>query len=415
MISAARDSGRRAVITGMGLVSCLGLTLDEVASSLQEGRSGIRVIPERQALGFRSPLSGVLPPFDVKDYMKRKDRKGLSEAASYVSAAVLKAVEHSGGDFRLFDSERAGIIVGNDSSSDQSIYMLDTVRSEQKTTTLGSSLVLKSMTSSPTINLTPFLKIKGLSLTISAACASGAHSTGLAYMMIKSGFLDVVLAGGCQELNWQSMASFDALMTFSVRTDEPEKASRPFDRERDGLIPSGGGAALVLEDLDHARKRGAQIIAEVVGYGFSSDGTHVTNPDGVGAERCIRMALEQARMAPEDVDYINAHATGTLVGDYAEALAIHSIFNECKTPVSSTKSMTGHECWMAGASELIYSILMMQKDFIAPNINFTAQGENEPPINVVPVTREQPLEVVLSNSFGFGGTNASLILSKFHG
>ena len=415
MISAARDSGRRVVITGTGLVSCLGLTLDDVTRSLQEGRSGIRVIPERQALGFRSPLSGVLPPFDVKDYLKRKDRKGLSEAASYVAVAVLKAVEQSGGDLRMFDSERAGIIMGNDSSSDQSIYMLDTVRSEKKTTTLGSSLVLKSMTSSPTINLTPFLKIKGLSLTISAACASGAHASGLAYMMIKSGFLDVVLAGGCQELNWQSMASFDALMTFSVRTDEPEKASRPFDRERDGLIPSGGGAALVIEDLDHARKRGAEILAEIVGYGFSADGTHVTNPDGVGAERCIRMALEQARMAPEDVDYINAHATATLVGDYAEARAIHAVFNNCRTPVSSTKSMTGHECWMSGASELIYSMLMMRNNFIAPNINFTAQGENDSPINVIPVTREQPLQIIMSNSFGFGGTNASIILSKFHG
>ncbi len=414
MLQAARDGGRRVVITGMGVVSCLGATLDEVTRALQEGKSGIAVVPERIELGFRSPLSGVLPPFSIKDRLKRKDRKGLSEAASYAMVAALDGLDGFG-DASLLDSERAGILIGNDSSSDQSIYTLDTVRTEKRTGTLGAGLVLKSMNSSPTINMTPFFKIKGLSLTISAACASGAHATGLAYMLIKSGFLDLALAGGCQELNWQSMASFDALMTFSTRISEPEKASRPFDADRDGLVPSGGGAALYVEELEHARRRGADILAEIVGYGFTADGTHPTNPDGFGAERCIRLALDHARMDPEEVDYINGHATGTYVGDRAEAQAIHAVFKNHDTPVSSTKSMTGHECWMAGASELIYCILMMRHGFMAPNINFERQGPDEPPIHVIPETREKQLKTVLSNSFGFGGTNACVVLRSFEG
>jgi 3-oxoacyl-[acyl-carrier-protein] synthase-1 len=229
------------------------------------------------------------------------------------------------------------------------------------------------------------------------------------------GMQDLVLTGGVQEVCWSSMAAFDALQAFSLRRDDPPRASRPFDAERDGLVPGGGGAMLLLESLDHARERGANIYAEILGYAFSSDGTHLTVPSADGARRCIRSVLTQANLEPGDVDYVNAHATSTRVGDRAEAQALHDVFGEACPPVSSTKSMTGHECWMAGASECIYTIQMMRDGFIAPNINFREQEPDAPRIPIVTETREASIRIALKDSFGFGGTNACLLLGAYDG
>jgi 3-oxoacyl-[acyl-carrier-protein] synthase-1 len=250
-------------------------------------------------------------------------------------------------------------------------------------------------------------------MTISAACSSGAHSIGLAWNLIRSGAQRMVFAGGAQETNWLSMVSFDALGAFSVREDDPQAASRPFDKARDGLVPGGGAAVLVLESLESARARDARIYGEVLGYAFSSDGDHLTLPSGDGAERAMRQALRASGVGAEEIDYINAHATATPQGDLREARAINEIFGAEGPPVSSTKSMTGHECWMAGASEALYCLLMMRDGFVAPNINFTGFDDETPPINIQVEAADAELRTVLSNSFGFGGTNACLILRKF--
>lgn len=248
---------------------------------------------------------------------------------------------------------------------------------------------------------------------MSAACASGSHSIGIGYLLIKQGLQKMVLCGGAQEVNIYAFASFDGLGTFSIRESEPEKASRPFDRDRDGLVPAGGAAALVLESLESALARGANIIAEVIGYGFSSNGEHISGSSKEGQVRSLRMALEQAGLKPKDIDYVNAHATSTPAGDTQEAQAIAEVFGDKEVPVSSTKSMTGHECWMAGASEAIYSTLMLNNNFIAPNINFEHPDEHSAKLDIVTEATEKELNIVLSNSFGFGGTNSTLILKKF--
>ena len=285
------------------------------------------------------------------------------------------------------------------------------MRQEKTTGSLGSDKVIKALNSTATINLGPMFGTRGISMSLSGACASGAHAIGWGWMLISSGMHDLVITGGSQELCWQSMAAFDGLRVFSMKLDNPAGAVRPFDRDRDGLVPGGGAATLILEEYEHARRRGATIIAEVASYAFSSDGDHMTTGDGKGAARCMQQALDTAGLAPSDIDYINAHATGTEAGDAAEAAAINSVFGENGPLVSSTKSLTGHECWMAGASEALYSILMMQGGFIAPNRNFENHDPRIPRINIAPRPVEGvKLRHVLSNSFGFGGTNACLVL-----
>ena len=249
-------------------------------------------------------------------------------------------------------------------------------------------------------------------MTVSAACASGSHSLGLAYLLIKNGLQDIVICGGAQEINKYAMSSFDGLGVFSPNEKEPHKASRPFDANRDGLVPSGGGATLIIESYESAIKRGAPIIAEILGYGFSSNGGHISTPNVEGPATAMRRAIEQAGIQPSDVEYINAHATSTPVGDANEARAIFEVFGENGPYVSSTKSMTGHECWMAGASEIIYSTLMMQNSFIAPNINLETPDEDSKKINLVNKTLNKKFDVYLSNSFGFGGTNSAIVLKK---
>lgn len=402
----------RVVITGMGIYSCIGTSLEEVKESLYQGKSGIALVQERKEFGFRSGLTGVVPKPDLKNLLNRRQRVSMGEESEYAYLATSDALRQAGIDQDFLDAHEVGILYGNDSVSQAVVESIDIAREKKDTTLMGSGAIFKSMNSTVTMNLSTIFKLKGINLTISAACASGSHSLGLAYMMISNGFQDMIVCGGAQETNKYSMASFDGLGVFSVREDEPTKASRPFDSGRDGLIPSGGAASLIVESLESAQRRGATILAEIVGYGFSSNGGHISTPNVDGPAMAMDRALKQSGLKAEDIDYINAHATSTPIGDANEAKAIYEIFGS-GVPVSSTKSMTGHECWMAGASEVVYSILMMQNDFVAPNINLENPDDEARKINLVSKTKNQKIDVFLSNSFGFGGTNSALIVKKF--
>ncbi|KUJ52036.1 beta-ketoacyl-[acyl-carrier-protein] synthase family protein [Chryseobacterium sp. JAH] len=402
----------RVVITGMGIYSCIGTSLEEVKESLYQGKSGIVLVDERKEFGFRSGLTGVVPKPDLKNLLSRRQRISMGEESEYAYLATLDALKQAHLDQDFLDQNEVGILYGNDSVSKAVVESIDIAREKKDTTLMGSGAIFKSMNSTVTMNLSTIFKLRGINLTISAACASGSHSLGLAYMMIKNGFQDIIVCGGAQETNKYSMASFDGLGVFSVRESEPTKASRPFDSDRDGLIPSGGAASLIVESLESAQKRGATILGEIIGYGFSSNGGHISTPNIEGPALAMNRALKQSGLEVKDINYINAHATSTPIGDANEAKAIHEIFGS-EVPVSSTKSMTGHECWMAGASEVIYSILMMQNDFVAPNINLENPDEDAKKINLISETKNQKIDVFLSNSFGFGGTNSALIVKKF--
>ncbi len=396
----------------MGIYSCIGTSLEEVRESLFHGKSGIVLDKERKEFGFRSGLTGVVPKPDLKNLLNRRQRVSMGEESEYAYLATVDALKQANLDEAFLESYEVGILYGNDSVSQAVVESIDIAREKKDTTLMGSGAIFKSMNSTVTMNLSTIFKLKGINLTISAACASGSHSLGLAYMMIKNGFQEMIICGGAQETNKYSMASFDGLGVFSAREDEPAKASRPFDAGRDGLIPSGGAASLIVESLESAQRRGAPIIAEIIGYGFSSNGGHISTPNVDGPALAMERALKQSGLKASDIDYINAHATSTPIGDANEARAIYEIFGN-KVPVSSTKSMTGHECWMAGASEVIYSILMMQNDFVAPNINLENPDNEAQKINLVSKTKNQKIDVFLSNSFGFGGTNSALIVKKF--
>lgn len=396
----------------MGIYSTIGKNLDEVADSLYKGKSGIIFDQVRKDYGYRSGLTGFVERPDLKGILDRRARIMLPEQGEYAYVATLEALKNAGIDQDFINAHEIGIFYGNDSSGKAVIEANDIIREKKDTMLVGSGAVFQTMNSTVTMNLATIFKLRGVNFTISAACASGSHSIGLGYHFIKTGLQDCMICGGAQEINHLSMGTFDALSAFSVRESEPSKASRPFDRDRDGLIPSGGAATVILESLESAQKRGAPILAEVVGYGFSSNGGHISNPTVDGPMRSLHMALKDAGLQPSDIDYINAHATSTPAGDSSEARAIHEVFGEYKPYVSSTKSMTGHECWMAGASEVIYSMLMMQKGFLAPNINFDNPDEDSAKLNIVKNTIEKDIVVFLSNSFGFGGTNSSLIIRK---
>lgn len=404
---------RRVVITGMGIYSCIGTSLGEVKDSLYEGKSGIVFDEQRKEFGFQSALTGMVPKPELKELLSRRQRISVGEETEYAYMATIQALENAGIDEAFFDNNEVGIMYGNDSVSKGIIETTDTIREKKDTALIGSGAIFKSMNSTVTMNLATIFKIRGINLTVSAACASGSHSIGLGYFLIKSGFQDMIICGGAQEINKYAMSSFDGLGVFSPRENDPAKASRPFDSARDGLVPSGGGATLILESYESAVKRGANIIAEVVGYGFSSNGGHISTPNIEGPATAMKRALEEARIQPSEIDYINAHATSTPVGDANEAKAIFEVFGENNPPVSSTKSMTGHECWMAGASEVIYSILMMQNDFVAPNINLDNPDEDAAKLNLVKTTLNKKIDIFLSNSFGFGGTNSALVVKKF--
>lgn len=404
---------KRVVITGMGIWSCLGTNIEEVKESLYNGKSGIGLESERLEYGYQSALTGIVKKPALKGLIDRHLRRGMSEEAEYAFMASKQAFEMAAIDDEYLTNNEVGCIFGNDSSAKPVIEAAHIMDEKHDTELLGQSFIFQAMNSTVTMNISTIFKLKGVNFTVSAACASGSHSIGLAYLLIKNGLQDVVLCGGAQETNFYSMASFDALGTFSKNMEEPTKASRPFDRDRDGLVPSGGAAALILEDYDHAVARGANIIAEVVGYGFSSNGTSViSQPSDEGCLRAMQRALADADMTPSDIDYINAHATSTRQGDMFEAMAIGKLFEGEHALVSSTKSMTGHECWMAGASELIYSLIMMQYNFVAPNINLENCDEYSERVNLARVTVDTEVNTVLSNSFGFGGTNSALVVKK---
>lgn len=404
---------RRVVITGMGIWSCLGTNIEQVTQSLREGKSGIGLQPERLEYGYRSALTGIVEePVITKKMLDRHTRAGMSEEARYAYMAASQAFAQAGIDDAYLRENEVGCIFGNDSSAKAVIDGHTVMMEKHDSAMMGYGIIFQSMNSTVNMNLSTIFHLRGVNFTVSAACASGSHSIGLGSMLISQGLQDMVLCGGAQETNMYSMSSFDALGAFSVRMDDPTKASRPFDRDRDGLVPSGGAAALVLEDYDHAVARGATILAEVCGYGFSSNGGGISEPSDQGSVTAMARALKAADMTPADIDYVNAHATSTHQGDMYEAIALNRLFNGERALISSTKGMTGHECWMAGASEVVYSLLMMQHNFVAPNINLENRDEYSAPLNLASETEEMPVNTVLSNSFGFGGTNSALVLKK---
>ena len=403
----------RVVITGTGIWSCLGQGKDQVCESLIQGRSGIGIDPDRAEYGYRSTLAGIVAKPQLKGLLDRRLRAGMSEEAEYAYMASREAFAEAGIDDEYLQQNEVGVIFGNDSSAKPVIETNRIMEQYKDSAMVGSGLIFQSMNSTVNMNMSTVFHLRGINFSVSAACASGSHAIGLGAMMIRNGLQSVVLCGGAQETNYLSMASFDALSAFSVRMDDPTAASRPFDRDRDGLVPSGGAAALVLEDYDHAMKRGARIIAEVAGYGFSSNGLGgISQPSSDASFLAMSRALADAGVKASDIDYVNAHATSTPQGDMFEAMALGRLFEGCKAWISSTKSMTGHECWMAGASEAVYCTLMMRNGFVAPNINFENPDEYSAKLKIASKTIETGIDTVLSNSFGFGGTNSALILKK---
>lgn len=403
---------RRVAITGMGIYSCLGQTLNDVCQSLYDGKSGIIIDEARREMGFRSCLTGHVPMPNLKEELNRHERALMPEQAMYAYCATRDAFKQAGIDSDYLMKESVGLVYGNDSSAEAVVKSYDRIKMLKDTTLCGVGAIFQSMNSTVTMNLGCLYHLRGINLTLSAACASGSHAIGLGALLIRDGLEDMVVAGGAQEINMYGVASFDGISAFSTHEQDPAKASRPFDRDRDGLIPSGGAASLILEEYEHAVKRGAHIIAEVIGYGFSSNGEHISVPNIDGPVRSLEMAIRQAGISLSEIGYINAHATSTPVGDANEAKAIYRVIGDSGIPVTSTKSQTGHEMWMAGASEVIYSILMMQNGFIAPNLNFENPDEDSARLNIPSERLSKNFDTFLSNSFGFGGTNSSLIIRK---
>ncbi|MBQ1883092.1 MAG: beta-ketoacyl-[Bacteroidales bacterium] len=403
---------RRVVITGMGIYSCLGKTLDEVRDSLYNGKSGIVFDPVRKEMGFLSALTGHLEIPNLKGVLSRNQRVYMPEEALYAYCATADALKAAKIEQDYLDSHEVGLLYGNDSSAEPVVASVDAMRAKNDTSMIGSGGIFKSMNSTVTMNLSCIFKLKGINLTVSGACASGSHAIGWGSMLIQNGLQDMVICGGAQEVNPYSVCSFDGIGAFSKRESEPEKASRPFDKNRDGLVPSGGAATVILEDYESAVRRGAPIIAEVLGYGFSSNGDHISVPNVDGPARSLRMALAHSELKISDIGYINAHATSTMVGDQNEAKAIYQVFGDNMPPVTSTKSQTGHEMWMAGASEVIYSTLMMKNGFVGANLNFETPDEDSAKLNIPAKRIEKHFDCFLSNSFGFGGTNSTLIIKN---
>jgi 3-oxoacyl-[acyl-carrier-protein] synthase-1 len=400
----------RVAITGIGIVSCLGHDPATVGEALRQGRSGIVVDEERVRLGFRSPLTGAIRGFDPAAVLSKKQRKTMPDFAIQAYAAARDALAMSRLEEEEIQNENTGMIFGCDSSCIAAIEQVDILREKGESKQIGSGLVFRSMTSCITMNLNTLFHTRGACWTISSACSSGGHAVGQAADLIALGRQERVICGGAQEINWESMCSFDALNAFSIRSDAPHAASRPFDANRDGLVPSGGAAALVLERYDLAKARGATILGEVCGYGFSSDGNNLSVPSVDGLQRAMSKAIEGAGRKPADIDYLCAHATSTPAGDAAEADNIVAVFGSRTPWVSSLKSMTGHELWMSGASQVVYSTIMAQQGFIAPNVNFNTPDESSARLRIVTEAIPRAPEHVLCNSAGFGGTNSCLVL-----
>jgi len=409
---------RRVVVTGMGIWSCLGQDLQTVTESLKQGHSGIIFDPKRIEYGLQSGLVGSVPRPDLKPLLPRKFRATMSEDSEYAYMAARQAFEQAGISDEYLCQNEVGIIFGNDGNTHQ-MDVYETMKAEHNTFMLGPNAQFQSETSSVVMNLNAIFHLRGINLCIGAACASGSHAIGYAKLLINHGAQDLIIAGGSIEMNMHNTIGVDALNALSCRNDAPQSASRPFDTDRDGFVVSGGAAALVLEEYEHAVARGATILAELCGYGFSSNGIEEISMPSADAEYiAMKRALDDAGLQPSDIDYVNAHATSTIAGDIEEAKALTRLFSrkskvESQKPyISSTKSMTGHENWMAGASEAVYSILMMQNNFVAPNINLENVIDEAKELNIVRETIYMPINTVLSNSSGMGGTNSALVFKK---
>ena len=402
----------RVVITGMGIYSVIGKNLAEVEDSLRQGRSGIILDPLRKEMGFRSALTGMVERPILKGVLDRRMRIGLPVQGEYAYISTLEALRNARIEQSYLDAHEVGILFGNDSSAVPVVESVDILRQKKDTMMIGSGYIFQSMNSTVSMNLSVIFRLKGVNFTLSGACASGSHALGIGYLLIRQGLQDMIICGGAQEINPESTASFDALNAFSTRESDPAKASRPFDRDRDGLVPSGGAATVIIESYESAMKRGATIYGEVIGYGFSSNGEHISMPNVDGPVRAMQKAIRDSGLHSSEIGYINAHATSTPAGDANEANSINMVFGSSKPLVSSTKSMTGHEMWMGGASEVVYSTLMMNSGFVAPNINFENPDEVTSLLNIARETTPCDFDAFLSNSFGFGGTNSSLIIRK---
>lgn len=397
----------------MGIISCLGNTLEDVTKSLEKGKSGITLLPERKKLGFNSCLSGVIQDFQPKNYLTRKQRKTLPDFGIWAWAAIEQALAQSGiTREEIYQDEMTGIIFGNDSSAVTPVEQVEILKQSQDTRSIGSGHIFKSLSSTITLNISTLLGLRGMSWTVASACASGAMAIGQAAELIATGRQQRVICGGAQEISWESMCSFDTLGAFSSHEEAPAKASRPFDKDRDGLVPSGGAACIILESMTKARKRGAGILGEILGYGVATDGYHIVAPSGDGIERAMRMAINDAQINTEDIDLTLAHATSTPAGDEKEADALCKIFDGCEhLPYTfAPKALTGHEFWMAGASQVVYGLQMAGNGFVAGNVNLDNPDGAAQNLNLPRETTEFEPKILQCNASGFGGTNASLIL-----
>ncbi|MGH8372302.1 MAG: beta-ketoacyl-ACP synthase I [Gammaproteobacteria bacterium] len=402
----------RVAVTGLGIVSCLGNDKASVARSLREGHSGITYVPEYAELGLRSRIAGT-PEIDLEALVDRKLKRFMGDAAAYAYVAMQQAIDDAGLTPEQVSNPRVGLIAGSGGSSvANQIIAADTLRSKG-VRRVGPYMVPRTMASTVSAGLATPFRIKGLNYSISSACATSAHCIGVAMEQIQLGKQDLVFAGGGEEVSWGMTGMFDAMGALSSKyNDAPATASRPYDTSRDGFVIAGGGGILVLERLDHALKRGANIYAELVGYGATSDGYDMVSPSGEGAVRCMQTALGTVEGA---IDYINAHGTSTPAGDTVELNAIREAFGHSAPPLSSTKSMSGHSLGAAGVHEAIYSLLMMEGNFIAPSINIETLDPGAEGLTIVRETQTAQLQRVMSNSFGFGGTNASLVFQRYSG
>ena len=401
---------KKVVVTGYGIISCIGNSRKDVIESLTKGKSGISYNEAYSEMGFRSHISGSIN-LNLQELIDRKLLRFMSNAAAYGYLAALDAISMSGVDLEILNSPKSGIVAGSGGASSNDQIIASDVAREKSPKRIGPYAVTKTMGSTVSAILGTALKIQGVNYSISSACSTSAHCIGHAAELINSGKQDLVIAGGAEDEHWTSSSMFDAMGALSSsKNDTPEKASRPFDKQRDGFVISGGAGMLILESEEHAKKRNANILAELTGYFANSDGYDMVAPSGEGAIRCMQGALKNSKQA---VDYINTHGTSTPVGDIAELNAIRKVFEKDIPIISSTKSMTGHSLGATGAQESIYSIIMMENDFIAPSINIDEMVDEAAGLNINQETIDKKLNTVMSNSFGFGGTNASLIFSKY--
>ena len=404
---------KRVVITGLGIISSIGNNKEEVLASLKEGKSGIEFVPEFAEVGMRSQVAGTIK-LNPAELIDRKVFRFMGDAAAYAYLSMKEAIADSGLTEEQVSNDRTGLVIGAGTGSAHSqLVACEAVRGPRGVKAVGPYAVTKTMASSVSACLATPYKIRGVNYSISSACATSAHCIGHAMELIQLGKQDVVFAGGAEELSWECATEFDAMGAVSTKyNDTPTKASRAYDANRDGFVIAGGGAVVVVEELEHALARGAKIYAEIVGYGATSDGYDMVAPSGEGAERCMKQAMATVN---GEIEYINVHSTSTPVGDVKELGAIKNVFGDKTPAISSTKSMTGHSLGAAGAHEAIYSLLMLDNGFIAPSINIETLDEQAQGLNIVTERQDKALTTVMSNSFGFGGTNACLVFQKYNG